>query len=224
MIADILAALRQIFSPRYRPVLLKILATTLALLALVWVGLYFLIDHYMTTPYGWLSSLLSILAGAGLIVGLVFLAAPVSSLIAGLFLDEIAEKTERDADPNGPVGRPLPVGQALQVASKFALLSLALNLFALILLLVPVVNVIAFFAVNSYLLGREYFELAALRFQPLEQARAMRKRHAVYLWICGAAIAAFLMIPLLNMLTPLFGTAFMVRIHKNLQSKASRPS
>jgi uncharacterized protein involved in cysteine biosynthesis len=37
------------------------------------------------------------------------------------------------------------------------------NIIALMLLLVPGVNIVAFFLVNGYLLGREFFEFAAMR-------------------------------------------------------------
>lgn len=209
-------ALPQIFSPPYRRVLAKVLALTLALLALVWYGLDYLIVGYIAVPWPWAATALSILTGIGLFVGLAFLVAPVSSLVAGFFLDELAQRAERESDPNGPPGTPLPAGQSIWLAAKFASVSLVVNLCALLLLLVPGVNIIAFFVANAYLAGREYFELAALRYHPLEQVRALRSRHAIYLFICGFPIAMFLAVPIVNLLTPLFGTAYMVRVHKRL--------
>lgn len=209
-------ALPQIFSPPYRRVLAKVLALTLVLLALVWYGLDHLIVGYIAVPWPWVATVLSVLTGIGLFVGMAFLVAPVSSLVAGFFLDELAERAERESDPKGPPGIALPAGQSIWLASKFALVSLVVNLCALLLLLVPGVNVIAFFVANSYLAGREYFELAALRYHSLEEVRALRSRHAVYLFICGFPIAMFLAVPIVNLLTPLFGTAYMVRVHKRL--------
>jgi CysZ protein len=219
MLEAALDAARQIFTPPFRTVLFKILAITIGLLILVWIGLEKLAASQIVLPYPWLSTALSVLTGIGLFIGLAFIVAPTSSLVAGLYLDELAEEVEKEIDPTGPRGKILPTGQALWLALKFAGVSLVVNLMALVLLLVPGVNAIAFIVANAYLLGREYFELAALRYRPLEEVRRLRKQHALRLFLTGFFIAAFLAVPLLNLLTPLFGTAFMVRIHKDLMRR-----
>ena len=99
---------------------------------------------------------------------------------------------------------------------RFALLSIAVNLVALILLFVPGLNLVAFIGANGYLLGREYFELAAMRFRSVDEARAMRRHFGVTVFFAGLVIAGFVAIPLLNLFTPLFATALMVRVHKRL--------
>ena len=216
MFACALAATAQIFAPRFRAALWKVLALTILLLGLAWLGLDRLILSFATVPSPWLHVALSVLTGVGLFLGLAFFLAPASSLVAGFYLDELAEVVESEIDPQHPVGRPLPPGRAVWVATRFAGVSLLVNALALVLLLIPGVNLIAFFGANAYLLGREYFELAALRFRSLDEARALRRRHAPYLFACGLWIAAFLAVPGLNLLTPLFGIAFMARIYKRL--------
>jgi CysZ protein len=74
------------------------------------------------------------------------------------------------------------------------------------------------------LLGREYFELAAMRFRPAPEAKAMRRRHQTTIFIAGLFIAGFVSIPILNLATPLFGTALMVHMHKRLTAGALRES
>jgi CysZ protein len=216
MFDDALAALRQIFTPPFRAVLIKTLGLTLLVLALVWFALDRLVVHFIAVPYPWLATVLSIATGIGLFVGLAFLLAPTSSLVAGLFLDELAEIVEREIYPPDRIGRPLPGGYAVWLAVRFALLSALVNFIALLLLLVPGVNAIAFFVANAYLLSREFFELAALRYRPLEEVRALRRRYRLRIFIAGLVIAGFLAVPILNLLTPLFGTAFMVRLHKRI--------
>jgi CysZ protein len=216
MLDDALAALRQILTPPFRAVLIKTLGLTLLLLALVWIGLDRLVVHFIAVPYPWLATILSVATGIGLFIGLAFLLAPASSLVAGFFLDELAEIVEREIYPADGIGRPLPAGYAVWLATKFALVSALVNFLALMLLLVPGVNAIAFFAANAYLLSREFFELAALRYRPLEEVRLLRRRYQLRLFIAGLLIAALLAVPILNLLTPLFGTAFMVRLHKRI--------
>ena len=77
-------------------------------------------------------------------------------------------------------------------------------------------TVVSFFAANAYLLGREYFELAAMRFRPVSEARALRKANQSAVFVAGMFIAAFVSIPIINLATPLFATALMVHIHKRL--------
>jgi CysZ protein len=216
MLEAALASVRQIFTPPYRSVLYKVLGITLVLLTLVWLGLDKIIVNYIAVPYPWLATTLTILTGIGLFFGLAFIVAPTSSLVAGLFLDELAEEAERETAPLGPHGRALPAGQAMWLAAKFAGVSLLVNFLALLLFLIPGVNALVFFIANAYLLGREYFELAALRYHPLEEVRALRRTHMVRIFFAGFFIAAFLAVPILNLLTPLFGTAFMVRFHNRV--------
>src|SRR5208337_4229153 len=101
----------------------------------------------------------------------------------------------------------------LAFATGFGIIfSLGVNLVALMLLLVPGINVMAFFLANAYLFGREYFMLAAMRFRSSLEAEEIRRVNALTLFIGGLFIAIFVATPGLNLLTPLFATAFMVRL------------
>ena len=196
--------------------LVKSLALTIVLLALLWFGLDRFAESFVHVATSWLATLLSIVIGLGLVVGLIFLVAPVVSLVAGFFLDDMAAIVEREIDPLGPQGRPAPVAAAIFYSLRFAGLSILVNLIALALLLAPGINLVAFLGANGYLLGREYFELAAMRFRSAEEARALRQRHALQVFVAGLIIAGFVAIPILNLCTPLFATAFMTRQHKRL--------
>lgn len=218
MLNDALESLRDIFTPPFRSVLLKSLGLTLALLALFWIGLEGALQTFLTSQDTWVNAILSVLAGVGLIVGLGFLVAPVTTLIAGLFLDDIAETVETTRFAGDPVGRAMPLGRSLIITLRFTGIVILGNLFALALLLVPGVNVIAFFVVNAYLISREYFEAAAMRYRPPEEARAMRRAYAPKVFVAGLLIAALLAVPILNLVTPLFATALMVRLHKALSA------
>jgi CysZ protein len=164
----------------------------------------------------WLSWMLSIVVALGLIASLTFLAAPTASLVAGFYLDNIADAVEREIDPLGPRGRPLPLPASLYVGLRFAALSLLVNLAVLALTLFTGVGFAAFFVLNGYLLGREYFELAAMRHLPFPQAVELRRQRSFDVFFSGMIVAVFVAVPLLNLFTPLFATAFMTRIVKRL--------
>ena len=109
-----------------------------------------------------------------------------------------------------------PFFRALIEGVQFAALALLVYLCALPFIFFAGLGIIILFLANSYLLGREYFELAAMRFRSPHEAKAMRKTNAVYLFLAGMFIAAFVSIPIINLATPIFGMAFMVHVHKKL--------
>ena len=88
--------------------------------------------------------------------------------------------------------------------------------------LLPGVNMLVFFIANALLMGREYFALAAGRFASEEAVVALRRRHSLTISLCGALLAFFVSIPLLNLFTPLFATSLMVHVHKALQYRDAR--
>ncbi|HLW93667.1 MAG TPA: sulfate transporter family protein [Roseiarcus sp.] len=222
MFDDAFAAFAQIFSPPFRATLAKSLALTIGVLIVAWFALDRLAVAYLAFGPPWLATALAILAALGLIVGLAFLVAPITSLTAGFFLDDIALLVEREIDPIGPVGRPIPFGTAALLALRFAGLAILVNLVALALLFAPGVNVFAFLIANGYLLGREYFELAAMRFRSFDEARAMRQHFGLTVFLAGLIIAGFIAVPVLNLCAPLFATAFMTRLHKRLSMSGAR--
>jgi CysZ protein len=220
MIEAARAAAIQILTPPFRKVLWKTLALTLALLCLIWIALHKLIVTGAALPYPWAAAALSFLSGVGLFVGLAFLVTPVSFIVAGFFFDDLAETVERELAPGAAPGPALVLGDALWLSAKFSLLALAVNFAALLLLLVPGINAAAFFGANAYLSGRGYFELAALRYLPFDEVRRLRKMNGLRLFGAGLVMAAILAVPILNLLTPLFGTAFMVRIASKIMKSA----
>ncbi len=214
-------ALAQILSPPFRSVLWRSLGLTIAMLAAVWAVVYGTFTHLVVIPWDWVQTLVDVVTGIGLVVGLGFLIAPVASMFAGLFLDDVAEAVEGTHYPQDPPGRAVPLGQSILAALRFTALVVAVNLLVFLLVLLPGINVFAFFLANGYLLGREYFEQAALRFRPREEVRELRARFGGRVFLGGLLIAIVLAVPVVNLLTPLFATAFMVHLHKKLTG--SRP-
>ena len=94
------------------------------------------------------------------------------------------------------------------------------NLVALFLLLVPGVNLIAFYAGNGYLSGARIFRDGGHAASPPEEARRLRKANMGHRVLCGLIIAGLASVPILNLLTPLFATAFMVHVYKSLARRA----
>ena len=224
-------ALRNLFAPETRSVFWKVIGLTLLVLAGLWFALRetFVafampwVDALMPgTPEwaGWLTFIFGIFASTGLALALALLLSSVTAIIAGLFLDDVAEVIEKRDYPGDRPGTAMPIGAAVLASLKFFGIVLVGNFIALLLLLVPGVNIVAFFLVNGYLLGREFFEFAAMRFRSPDEARLYRSRHSGTVFAAGLVIAAFLAIPILNLLTPLFAAGLMVHLHKMLSARA----
>jgi CysZ protein len=216
LLASAIVAAEEIFTPPFRAAFWKSIGLTLLLLAVLWIVIERLVVATVRLPWHWLSATVDVLAGAGLAIGALFLITPVTFLVAGFFFDQLADRVESDiAGPDGR-GHALPLGPALWIGLKFGTISLVVNALALGLLLVPGVNVIAFFCANAYLYGRGFFELAALRYRPMPEVAVLRRRHAIRLFLAGCLPAALALVPLVNLLTPLYATALLVRVSRPL--------
>ena len=214
MIADALDSFAQIFSPPFRNVMWKSLGLTAAILVLSGIALDRLALSLVHVGPAWLNLFLSIVLAFGLVAGVIFLAAPTASLVASFYLDDIAALVEQTVDSDGPSGRPLPLASSLAMGLRFALLSIAVNIVVLALTIFTGVGLVSFFALNGYLLGREFFELAAMRYVSAAEARSLFHRHEFEVFLAGVIISALVAVPVLNLLTPLFATAFMTRVYK----------
>src|ERR1700761_7324677 len=224
-------ALSQILSPPMRSILWRSIGLALALIVVLAVGLQRLLAWFATSGEAWgeamlgpgfhtplniLSWIVSIAAGLGVVVGAVFLMPAITSLVAGVFVDEVADHVEREHYPAERPGTALPLGLAMTEGVKTALLTILVYLIALPFVLFAGAGFIAFFVATAWLLGREYFELAAMRFRSPHEAKAMRRDNASTVFTAGLFIAAFVSIPLVNLATPVFAMAFMVHVHKRL--------
>jgi CysZ protein len=226
-------AIVQMFSPPLRAVLWKSIALALGLIVVVGAVIYRLIVWLVGTgstsaetafgphvhwPVEAIAWLLSFAAGLSIVVGSVMLMPAVTAVVASFFADQIAEKVERTNYPADPPGTALPLWRAVLEGIKTALLAIIVYVFAAPFLLFAGLGAVIFFLATAWLLGREYFELAAMRFRSPAEARAMRKQNAATVYVGGLLIAAFVSIPIINLATPLFAMALMVRVHKRLSA------
>ena len=224
-------ALSQILSPPMRSILWRSIGLALVLIVVLAIGLQRLLSWFATSGEGWaeamlgpgfqtplniLSWIVSIAAGLGVVFGAVMLMPAITSLVASVFVDEVADHVEREHYPAERPGAALPLGLAMTEGVKTALLTILVYLIALPFVFIAGAGFLAFFIATAWLLGREYFELAAMRFRTPAEAKAMRKDNAALVFTSGLIIAAFVSIPIVNLATPLFGMAFMVHMHKRL--------
>jgi uncharacterized protein involved in cysteine biosynthesis len=231
MIDDAVKALSQMMSPAMRTILWRSIGLALVLITVLAIGLQRLLSWFATYGEVWLEGLVgpgwhttldvlawivSIAAGLGVVFGAVFLMPAITSLVASLFVDDVADLVENEYYPAERPGAALPFTLAIHEGIKTALLTILVYLIALPFVFLAGAGFLIFFLATAWLLGREYFELAAMRFRSPEEAKAMRRENATTIYAAGLIIAAFVSIPVVNLATPIFGMAFMVHMHKRL--------
>jgi CysZ protein len=140
-----------------------------------------------------------------------------------LLLEDIAQAVERRHYPDLPRPRDQPMGEAALGALVFAGATLALNVLALplylVLLFVPPLNFFVFYLLNGYLLGREYFELVAARRFDLAGIGRLRRAHRGRVLLAGVVIALLLTVPIVNLVTPIVATSFMLHVFERLRRR-----
>ena len=228
MIRDVSLALSQLPDRRFRRVLWRGVGLAALLLVgasavLLWL-LTWLLPDSLSLPWvgevAWLDNLAGWAAVPALLVLSVVLMVPVASAMTSLFLDEVAQAVEDRHYPGLPPPRPQPWGEALGDAAGAFATVLGANLLALVayLLLAPLAPLI-FVALNGFLLGREYFGVAAMRREGAEGARLLRRRHAGKIWLTGCLMALPLAVPLLNLLVPTLGAAAFTHLYHRLKAR-----
>lgn len=208
---------REIFKPRARSVVFKSLGLTILLFFAMWVGLEQILSTWIFPFLGswpWATTIILWLMTTGVVIGAGFLLAPTAAVFAGLFIDEIAEHVEETHYPDDAPGRNIPFTVSIWLATKFSLLVITANLIALMLVLLPGINFAIFFFVNGYLLGREYFQFAAMRYLSERDAAKFRKEHSLTVSLAGLIIAGVVSIPIINLFTPVFAAGMMVHLCK----------
>lgn len=228
ILSAFLKAIGQIRDRRFRRVLLLGLGLTIALLLAFSLGTVALLGWLLPDRL-WLP-LIGEIALTGAVLGWVsvpvflglsaVLMVPVASAFMGLFLDQIAAAVEDRHYPGLPKARAIGLADSLRDSARFLGVVVAVNLVALVgyVLLAPIAPIL-FWAVNGYLLGREYGQLVALRRQDLAGANRFRRTHAGRLFVAGVLMAVPLTIPVLNLLVPIIGAASFTHLYHMLSAR-----
>jgi CysZ protein len=214
-------AFNHLFSQKLRGVVFKSLGLSILILAGFWFLLEKLAVTYLMSNFStWLGDgfFASLFIGLLLVIALGFLLAPVTASIASIFLDEVAQVVE-DSYPNSKMGREISVLESTKLAIKFAFVVLFANIVGLFLLWVPGINLVIFFIINGFLLGREYFQFASMRFHNVGETSGLIQTHSTPLFFAGLLIAGFMMIPLIGFLTPIFAAAMMAHLYQLMDEK-----
>jgi CysZ protein len=222
MFASARKALALIFDPAFSGIVAKAIFLTIALFTTLFLGLEYGLHQLPTLEWHWVNVALEVLAPVLFVFLIFFLGAPVAALFASFYLDTIAEAVEAKFYPADSKAPGTPFFTALRAGTRLAVTIVLINLALLPFEVeLPLVGEIGALLVNGWLLGREYFELAALRHMPQGAVEALRRSHRSGVFFAGLLISVLSIIPVANLFAPLFGSAFMVHLFKRYQERSA---
>ncbi|MEM1302790.1 MAG: EI24 domain-containing protein, partial [Pseudomonadota bacterium] len=166
----------------------------------------------------WVGDLLSFGSIFVMLLLSIFLMVPVASAITSLFLDEVAQAVEDRHYRDVPRPPRVAFWDGLRDTINFLGVLIAANLLALILYaFFPPAAPFIFLGLNGFLLGREYFQVTAMRHLGRDGAKKMREDFRLTIWIAGCLMAFPLTIPLINLLVPVIGAATFTHLYHQLR-------
>lgn len=225
ILTDFFKAIGQLSDPRFRRVLWLGIGLTIALLVGAYATLLWAIEALTgegvvlpwVGPANWVGDLLSWGSLGVMILMSVFLMVPVASAITSLFLDDVAHAVEDKHYPHLAPVRRQPFWDGLRDTVNFLGVLIGANILALFAYaLLPFLALPIFYALNGYLLGREYFQIAAMRRLGREGAKELRQAHSGTIWFAGCLMAVPLSVPLINLVIPILGAATFTHLFHRL--------
>ena len=214
-------ALGQFDDPRIGHVIWKSLAWALVVFAILGVVFWYLGD-WMAGGFAhwvdWVAHIGTVL----LTLLLIFFLFPVAvTTVVSFYSEEVASAVEARHYPGRPPPRDQPLSAMIRGTLRFAGIAILLNLLLvpiyLVLLVFPPLYLVVFYAVNGYLLGREYFELVAYRRLEERAADAMRRAYWGRVTLAGVVMAVMLTIPVFNLVAPIAATAFALHLFEAMR-------
>jgi len=213
---------QQLLHPKFRGVMFTAVGAAAATLVILTMALNAYWPESYAVGWEWLDEFGDWIASAGfwavVTVGSYFLFPGIVTMVMSVLADQIAGAVEEEYYPNRPGTRKVPISDVLWSATKLTLLMVFLNMLAaipylILFFLTASTGALALFiAINGYLLGREYYEMVAIRHVNQRAVTTSRITHSGKIFVVGAMIAGMFLVPFLNILAPIIGAAMMTHI------------
>lgn len=224
MIQAFFKALGDLPSPRFRSVLWQCLALSLVTAIVLWWGIFWIVSNTELVgdlPWvgGALETVVDILGNIAAFVLMILLLPAFLGIYASLYIEAICRAVEERHYPELAPPRDPSITESIIVGVKFGVLLIVMNLLLLVFIFFPPVYFVAGWALNGYLLGREYLEMVGFRRMSPAELRDFRLKRRSTIFLSGLALAVIATIPVVNLLLPLFGTAMLLHVFEKLRPK-----
>jgi CysZ protein len=174
--------------------------------------------HLVNVETGWLDSLVNWIVGG--ITGIAgwFMLPALVVLIAGMFQEKTIDRVERAYYPEEARIQPPRFWPDLRHDIRFTTWALFLNILVLPFYLFGIGFILSI-GLNSYLLGREFFESAAGYHLGKPEAKTMGEKNRATVYAGGLAITLMTLMPMLNLFVPILATVWMVHVYHGLRKR-----
>jgi CysZ protein len=212
MIVALFRSLGQLSDTRVIRAMTRTIGLSIMLFVLLALGVWWLFRSTTLSEWAVLEWVVDLIGSVLPVVGALFLFPIVAQLLLGFFLEDVAEAVEQRHYSDAPAAKGVGVLSGVGASIRFLLKALLINAVLLFMLVLPVTAPaypIGWILCNSYLIGREYFELVALRRMSAKAARDLRRRHAGSTMFGGILGMCLFAIPVVNFIAPVIVTMLM---------------
>ena len=242
MLRALLKAIGQFFAdPKLRGIMFKGIIGSLAIFIALWVLAAFALSAIIWSDLPFIGGMLSWLAdfdwivsaldalsifafGGAMMAATFILFPPVMTVIVGIFLEDVCEAVESKHYPNEGAPRNQPMLDSIYNALKFLGITIGINILVLPIYILTWwffgLGFIVYYLVNGYLVGREFFELVALRRMDAATAAGLRRAHRGRITLAGFVTVFAMTVPFVNLIAPVLAAAMMVHIYMELPRRA----
>jgi len=174
--------------------------------------------HLIHIETGWLDTLVAWIIGCVTGIGGWFMLPAFIVLIAGLFQETVIHRVETVFYPDAVRGEEPRLWPDVIHDIKFTIRAILLNILILPFYLVSIGFAMSVL-VNTYLLGREFFESAAGYHVGKPAAKKLGRNNRIVVYSGGLVITLMTLVPLLNLFVPILATVWMVHVYHGLNNK-----
>ena len=229
----VLHALYRGWSDLFRPRIFRVILFGVGLTLLLFVALqalvFWAVGHFapqtITLPWIGAVPVAPALSWSSLLlfpVMSIFLMMPVAAAFSGLFAEQVADAVE---EIHYPREKGLPLNFWDGLGESMIVLGAVIVVTLVTLILTPFLGPLAsvlFYGGNGWLLGREFFQMAARRHLHPPQATALRKARGVQVTGLGVLIALLLTVPVANVIVPVLAASAFIHLFHLTQSTPQR--
>ncbi len=211
----LLKTLRSVTKAKLLGIIMLCAVCAVCLVVVLVVSLTWLATCFVNIETVWLDRVFN--AGFGITMGIGgwFMLPVFTVLISGLFQEKVIQRVESAYYPEARANESPNFMAELMHDIRFTVVALILNMIVLPLYLIGIGFAISI-ALNSYLLGREFFEGVAGYHIGKVEARQLGKKNRRGRYVGGLVITVITLTPVVNLFAPIIGTVWMIHLYHDI--------
>jgi CysZ protein len=205
---------------RARLMVLMVFCAFLAVLVVVLlaIGITWLTANLVTIERGWLDATVNWVVGIVSGIGGWFMLPALVVLLSGVFQEITIQRVEQAEYPEKTREAEPHIWPDLIHDIRFTVKAILLNLLVLPFYFIGIGFVLSIM-LNSYLLGREFFESAAGYHLGKPKAKELGRQHRRLVYGSGLVLTMLTLVPILNLFSPIVAVVWMVHVYHGLVEK-----